>query len=132
VTGYTYKNLRTDVDDSAPRFGLGDSMEAHFARNALDCERSGISYQKLGPGFRVPFGHSHAEQEEIYVVLSGSGRARLDDEFVDLEPLDALRISPSTVRAIEAGPDGIELIAFGAPRTPENDAQMLPGWWADS
>jgi hypothetical protein len=132
VTGYTYKNLRTDVTDSAPRFGLGDSMEAHFARNALDCERSGLSYQKLGPGFRVPFGHSHAEQEEVYVVLSGSGRARLDDEFVDLEPLDALRIAPSTVRAIEAGPDGIELIAFGAPRTPENDSQMLPGWWADS
>jgi quercetin dioxygenase-like cupin family protein len=132
VAGYTYKNLRTDVTDSAPRFGLGDSMEAHFARNALDCEQSGISYQKLGPGFRVPFGHSHAEQEEIYVVLSGSGRARLDEEFVDLEPLDALRIAPTTVRAIEAGPDGIELIAFGAPRTPENDAAMLPGWWADS
>ena len=132
MAGYTYKNLRTEVTDSAPRFGLGDSMEAHFARNALDCERSGLSYQKLGPGFRVPFGHSHAEQEEIYVVLSGSGRAKLDDEFVDLEPLDALRIAPATVRAIEAGPDGIELIAFGAPRTPENDAQMLPGWWADS
>jgi mannose-6-phosphate isomerase-like protein (cupin superfamily) len=132
VAGYTYKNLRADVTDSAPRFGLGDSMEAHFARNALDCERSGISYQKLGPGFRVPFGHSHAEQEEIYVVLSGSGRAKLDDEIVDLEPLDALRVAATTVRAIEAGPEGLELIAFGAPRTPENDAEMLPGWWADS
>ena len=80
MTAYTHKNLRADVEDSAVQFGLSPSLEAHFARTALDCESTGVSFQRLAPNFRVPFGHKHAEQEEIYVVLSGSGRAKLDDD----------------------------------------------------
>ena len=129
VTGYTHKNLRADVEDMAPQFGLAPSLEARFARSALECEHTGISHQKIAPNFRVPFGHRHAEQEEIYVVLSGSGRAKLDDDFVDLRPLDALRVAPATVRAFEAGPEGLELIAFGAPRGAGNDSELQQDWW---
>lgn len=129
MTAYTHKNLRGDVEDAAVQFGLSPNLEAHFARNALDCESSGVSFQRLAPNFRVPFGHTHAEQEEIYVVLSGSGRAKLGDDLVDLRPLDALRVAPATVRAFEAGPDGLELIAFGAPRGAGNDSELQQDWW---
>lgn len=129
MAGYTHKNLLADVEDMAPQFGLAPNLEARFARTALDCERTGISHQRLAPNFRVPFGHRHAEQEEIYVVLSGSGRAKLDDDFVDLKPLDALRVAPATVRAFEAGPEGLELIAFGAPRGEDNDSELRQDWW---
>lgn len=131
MAGYTHKNLRDDVEDMASQFGLAPSLEARFARTALECERTGISYQRLAPGFRVPFGHRHAEQEEIYVVLSGSGRAKLDDEIVDLKPLDALRVAPATFRGIEAGPDGLELLAFGGPRGEGNDTEMQQDWWLE-
>ena len=129
MSGFTLKNLREDVPDAAVHFGLAPNLEAYFARGALDCELTAMSYQRLAPNFRVPFGHRHAEQEEIYVVLSGSGRAKVGDEIVDLKPLDALRVAPSTVRAIEAGPDGLEVLAFGGPRTETNDAEMLADWW---
>ena len=131
MSGYTHKNLRADVEDMAPQFGLAPNLEARFARKALGCEHTGISYQRIAPSFRVPFGHKHAEQEEIYVVLSGSGRAKLDDEFVDLKPLDALRVAPATVRAFEAGPDGLELIAFGAPSGEGNDSELQQDWWVE-
>jgi mannose-6-phosphate isomerase-like protein (cupin superfamily) len=131
MAGYTHKNLRDDVEDMAPQYGLAPIMEARFARVALECERTGISYQKLAPSARVPFGHRHAEQEEIYVVLSGSGRAKVDGEIVDLKPLDALRVAPTTFRAVEAGPDGLELIAFGGPRGVQDDTEMQQDWWID-
>jgi mannose-6-phosphate isomerase-like protein (cupin superfamily) len=129
MAGYTHKNLCTDIEDAAVQFGLSPNLEAHFGRTALECEHTGISHQRIAPNFRVPFGHKHAEQEEIYVVLSGSGRARLDDDIVDLRPLDALRVAPATVRAFEAGPDGLELIAFGGPRGAGNDSELQQDWW---
>lgn len=131
MPGFTLKNLREDVPDMAAQFGLAPNIEARFARSALDCELTAMSYQRVAPNFRVPFGHRHATQEEIYVVLSGGGRAKLDDEIVELKPLDALRVAPATVRGVEAGPDGLELLAFGGPRTEENDAEMLADWWGE-
>jgi mannose-6-phosphate isomerase-like protein (cupin superfamily) len=131
---YTIANLKTDVEDQAPQFGLAPDLEGRFARKQLGLEQSGISYQKLAPGFRVPFGHRHEKQEEIYVVVAGSGRAKLDDEVVELAAWDALRIAPGVWHAVEAGPDGIELIAFGArPGMPVDtqDAEMEQGWWKD-
>jgi hypothetical protein len=129
MAGYTIRNLK-DVEDAAPRFGLAPGLEARFAREELGCERSGLSYQRLAPGFRIPFGHRHAEQEEVYVLLRGSARLKLDDEVHELSPLDAARVAKDTMRAFEAGPDGAELIAFGAPSAP-GDTEMVPGWWAD-
>jgi uncharacterized cupin superfamily protein len=110
---FTKLNL-VAVDDAAPANGFGDRWEARVAREALSAERTGVTFFRLRPGKRSPFTHRHAEAEEIYVVLSGSGRVKLDDELLAVAPLDAIRVAPATARAFEAGPDGLELLAFGA------------------
>jgi uncharacterized cupin superfamily protein len=102
-----------------------------MARVALGLENSGVSYQRLAPNFRLPFGHKHKNQEEIYVLVSGSVRIKLDDEVVDLKPFDAVRVAKDTMRSFEAGPEGAELIAVGAPNTGPGDADTVQGWWSD-
>lgn len=126
--GYTLRNVK-DVDDSAPAFGMSPDVEARFARKALESRQVALSYQRLQPNVRMPFGHAHAQQEEIYVVLAGSGRAKLDDEVVELAQWDALRVDPATMRAIEAGEDGIEFLAVGGPVGEGNDAELVSDWW---
>jgi uncharacterized cupin superfamily protein len=129
---YTIVNLK-EVEDQAPKYGLSPDLEARFAREALGLERSGISYQRLAPGFRIPWGHRHKTQEEIYVVLRGSARAKLDDEIVGLRVWDALRVPAATMRGFEAGPDGVDLLAIGAPAAgPAGaDVEMEQDWWTD-
>jgi uncharacterized cupin superfamily protein len=129
VADYTLLNLKSDVEDSGERFGYAPNMEARFARKALGLEKSGISYFKLVPAFRVPFGHRHSEQEEVYLVLSGSARVKLDDEILELKPMDAVRIPTSVKRGFEAGPEGAEILAFGAPDTDNKDLEMDQGFW---
>jgi len=119
---WTLKNL-ADVEDLAAKHGFGDFQEARFPREDLEAQATGVAYLRLKPGQRQPFGHRHREAEEIYVVLAGSGRAVLDDDEVELRPLDALRLGPETARRLEAGPDGLDYIAFG-PRV-AGDAEML-------
>jgi mannose-6-phosphate isomerase-like protein (cupin superfamily) len=131
MAGYTLKNLKDDVEDSATKYGLSPALETHFAREPLVLQNSGVSYLRLAPGERVPFGHTHKEQEEVYVVVNGAGRVKLDDEIVDLRQWDALRIAPETMRNVEAGDDGIELLLFGAPNAGFGDAEMTQGWWTD-
>jgi hypothetical protein len=126
---YTLLNLRNDVEDMAPRFQMGDGIEAHFARKALGLEKSGIAYFKLGPEYVLPFGHVHSEQEEIYLVVSGSARIQLDDEQVELNPLDAVRIPAGVMRGMAGGPEGAEVIAFGAPNNENSDLEMVPGFF---
>ena len=89
-----------------------------------------MSHMKLDPSFRMPFGHKHANQEEVYVVVKGSARIKVEDEIVELGEWDAIRIAKDTMRAVEAGPDGVEYLAFGAGNDPR-DAEMVPGWWSD-
>jgi quercetin dioxygenase-like cupin family protein len=124
---YTRKNL-LELDDSAVAFGLS-GVEARFARKALGSTKVGLSYQKLLPNVRVPFGHHHAEQEEIYVVLNGSARMKVGDEIVELASMDAIRVDPETMRAVEAGPDGVEFLAFGGPVVEGGDSEMVSDWW---
>lgn len=112
MTDYTIKNLR-EAEDMAAKHGLSELQEARFPREELDAETTGLIHLVLRPGKRQPFAHRHQEAEEIYVVLSGSGRLKLDDEVVEVGPLDAIRIGPSVTRALEAGNDGLELIGFG-------------------
>jgi mannose-6-phosphate isomerase-like protein (cupin superfamily) len=131
MAGYTKVNLKDEVDDQAPNFGLGGKIEARMARVPLELEHSGVSYQRIAPGFRLPFGHSHKTQEEVYIVISGSLRAKLEDEILELRPLDALRVGKDTVRGFEGGPEGAELIAIGAPHTGPGDAQLVNDWWGD-
>lgn len=125
-SGYAIVNLR-EVEDSAPRFGLAPGLESRFARSALGAEKSGVSLFRLEPGYRIPFGHRHAEQEEVYVVVSGSARVKLDDEVRELRTWDAVRIAPPTMRGLEAGPEGAEVLAFGA--GPPRDADTDRAWW---
>jgi uncharacterized cupin superfamily protein len=129
VGEYAVVNLK-ELEDSAVQFGLSPQVEARFGRKALGAEASGLSYQRLAPGFRQSFGHRHGAQEETYVVLSGSGRVRLGDEVRDVRPLDAIRVAPPVARAFEAGPDGLELLAFGAGAS--GDAEILSDFWPQS
>ena len=131
LSGYTKRNLRDDVEDSAVKFGMGEVLEAHFARDDLEATQFGISLQMLKPNQRVPFGHFHDRQEEVYVVVGGSGRLKLDDEVVEVGRWDAVRIAPEVTRGVEAGPEGLELIAFGAPNTGPQDVRQEMGWWTD-
>ena len=127
MADFNKKNLK-EVENSAPKFGMPDELEARFGRRALGGESLGLSFMKLAPNFRIPFGHKHADQEEVYVLTAGSARVKLDDEIVELQPWDALRIGKGTMRNVEAGPDGAEYIAFGAGDDPQ-DVEMAPGWW---
>jgi mannose-6-phosphate isomerase-like protein (cupin superfamily) len=128
ATPYTFKKL-TEVEDSAPKFGHGGVQEARFANRDLEVEDIGLSLLHVKPGKRQGFAHRHDEAEEIYVVVSGSGRVKLDDDILELEPLDAIRVSPQVTRQFEGGPDGLGIVAFG--RHYHADGEVLPGWWAD-
>jgi mannose-6-phosphate isomerase-like protein (cupin superfamily) len=126
---YTKKNLR-DVENQAPKFDMPKEMEARFARSAIGGETLGLSLFTLAPNFRIPFGHKHSGQEEVYVVVCGSARVKVDDDVVELGQWDAIRFGNDTMRNMEAGPDGVEYLAFGAGDDPR-DAEMAPGWWSD-
>jgi len=120
---YTRVDLRS-IDDAAAARAPGSGMEARFARTALDCTQTGVSLQKLAPGAKQPFSHKHGEDEEIYVVIAGSGRAVVDGASVDLATLSALRVAPTAVRTFEAGEAGMEYLAFGSHT--ENDGEIVP------
>lgn len=124
---YTIKNLR-EVKDSAPEFGFEEVQEARFAGQQLDAEDTGLAFLRVKPGKRQAFAHRHDNAEEIYVVLSGSGKLKLDDEIVELGEMDAIRIAPPVTRAFEAGPHGIEFLAFGPHHDKDGDL-VKDGFW---
>lgn len=112
MSDYTIKNLR-EVEDSAAGFGLSESQEARFPRRALDSETIGLALQTIKPGKRQAFAHRHEEAEEIYVVLSGRGLMKLDEDVREIGPMDAVRVAPGVLRAFEASEEGLELLVFG-------------------
>ncbi|HEY8589803.1 MAG TPA: hypothetical protein VIL55_09660 [Naasia sp.] len=124
---YTKVNLG-EVENAAAQRGV-EGIEARFARTALDMREGGLSLFRLGPDVRVPWGHRHGEQEEVYVVVSGSARFSLEGEIVELRPLDAIRVPGPVARGMEAGPEGAEIIAFGAPNTENKDGELLGDFW---
>jgi mannose-6-phosphate isomerase-like protein (cupin superfamily) len=125
---YSIKNLR-QVEDSAPKHGFSEVGEARFPGSDLSAENTGLAYHVLRPNKRQAFAHKHDEAEEIYVVLSGSGKIKLDDDVVELDTMDAVRIAPSTVRALEAGDDGLELLAFGPRHEADGEIMPIDGFW---
>jgi len=129
VGGYTKTNLQ-EVENQAPKFGMPEQLDARFARTPLGGKTLGVSMLKLEPNFRMPFGHRHSGQEEVYVVVRGSARVKVDDEIVELGEWDAIRFDAGTMRNVEAGPDGVVYLAFGAGDDPR-DAEMVQGWWRD-
>jgi uncharacterized cupin superfamily protein len=119
---YTIRNLR-DVEDIAAAQGFGEMMEVRFAHGDLGAEQTGVSLQRVKPGKRHAFAHRHKQAEEIYVVISGTGRIKLDEVVEEIGPLDAIRIGPSVTRWLEAGDEGLEILAF-SPRV-RGDAEIV-------
>jgi mannose-6-phosphate isomerase-like protein (cupin superfamily) len=128
VATYTVVNLK-EVEDQAPKFGFAPHLQSRFARKALGLANSGISHFTIAPGYRVPFGHHHSYQEEVYVIVAGSARLKLDDDLVEMGTWDAVRVSPGVTRGMEGGPEGAEILAFGAPSKENADAEMVRDFW---
>jgi mannose-6-phosphate isomerase-like protein (cupin superfamily) len=122
---FTVKSL-TDV---AAHAGLPPTQQTRFAAQDLEAERTGVTLHRFAAGSRQAFGHRHEADEEVYVVVSGAGRMKLGETVVDVAPLDAIRVAPQVIRAFEAGPDGLEVLAVGARH--EGDGEIVPGWWTD-
>lgn len=131
MADYTRVNLKEGVEDMAPKFGFAPSLESRFGRVPLELQQSGLSYFRVAPGYRIPFGHRHADQEEVYLVVSGGARVKVEEETVELRAWDAIRIAPGATHGLEAGPEGAEILAFGAPNTENKDIEMVQDWWAD-
>jgi quercetin dioxygenase-like cupin family protein len=131
---FTMRNLRDDLEDVGANFGGSPDLEFRHATKALGLEHCGLSYQRIPPDYRFPFGHTHKTQEEVYVVARGSGRMKLDDEVVEIGEWDVVRVPSGTWRGYEAGPQGLEILVFGAPSLGDNLRQDVEGqrdWWAD-
>jgi mannose-6-phosphate isomerase-like protein (cupin superfamily) len=129
MSGYTIVNLK-EVEDQAENFGLAPDFEARFARVALEAELIGLTYQRLSPNITVPWGHTHKTQEEVFLVLSGSVEVKVDGEIKQLGPWDAIRVHKDTPRGFRAGPEGVEMIAIGAPGGP-GDAVNIENYWEE-
>ena len=122
---FSIANLRSDVEDSAQKFGFSPTLEARFGKTDLESERVSVSYQRVAPNETSPFAHRHKEQaEEIYVVVEGTGRVHLDGEMRDLNEWDAVRVAGPVVRSFEAGSDGLAILAFGE-INPANDSELI-------
>ena len=131
---FTLRNLKEDLEDIGSNFDGPPDLEFRHASKALELERSGLGYQRIPPGYRFPYGHTHLKQEEVYVVVRGSGRMKVDDAIVELEQWDAVRVPPNAWRGSEAGPEGLEILVIGAPNLGEDPREDVDGqrdWWAD-
>lgn len=129
---FTLRNLKADLDDVGANFDGPPELEFRMATHALGLEHSGLTYQRVPPNYRFPYGHTHKTQEEVYVVVDGSGRMRIDDETVEVKRWDAVRIPPGTWRAYEAGPNGLEMLVIGAPSLGDGQREDVEGerdWW---
>jgi mannose-6-phosphate isomerase-like protein (cupin superfamily) len=129
MANYTHTNL-AEVKDMAVEGGFSECQEARFANQDLELESLGVSYQIVKPDKHHAFGHRHQKAEEVYVVLSGSGKIHLDDEEVAVERLDAIRVAPEVTRGFEAGSDGLELIVF-SPKAP-GDAEIVSDFFEEA
>jgi mannose-6-phosphate isomerase-like protein (cupin superfamily) len=130
---FTRKNLRDDLEDLGSRFDGAPDLEFRSATESLALEESGLAYQRVPPGYRFPDGHTHKTQEEVDVVVGGSGRMKIDDEIVELRQWDAVRVPPGTWRGYEAGPEGLEILVIGAPSLGQGRREDVDGqrdWWA--
>jgi mannose-6-phosphate isomerase-like protein (cupin superfamily) len=131
MAGYSVQNLN-EVQNQGENFGLNpDEMQLRMAKDPLECQNAGISLLRLGAGYRAPFGHKHKSQEEIYILVKGDAKMKIEDEVVEMQPMTAVRVDPGTMRGYEAGSEGADLIVIGAPRTGPGDGDMEPGWWSD-
>jgi quercetin dioxygenase-like cupin family protein len=118
-----------EVEDSVGERAPG--IEGRFGRKHLDSRDLGVSHFRYAANLRSPMAHSHREQEEAYVVVAGSGKVLLDGEVMELSLWDVVRVAPEVVRAFEAGPDGLDIIAVGGPKPVDGDGVMGAAAWPD-
>ncbi|MCW2921052.1 MAG: cupin protein [Thermoleophilia bacterium] len=131
---FTHKNLKRDLEDVGSNFDGPPGLQFHLATDALELEQSGLCHQRIPPGVRFPYGHTHKTQEEVYVVVRGSGRVKVDDEILEVSEWDAVRVPPGSWRGYEGGPDGLELLVIGAPSLGDDrrgDVEGARDWWSD-
>ena len=131
---FTLTNLRDDPEDVGSNFDGPPELEFRAATKLLGLEQSGLTFQSVPPDYRFPYGHTHETQEEVYVVVGGSGRMAVDDEVVEIKPWDAVRVPPGSWRGYEAGPKGLELLVIGAPNlgdNPRDDVEGARDWWPE-
>lgn len=119
-----------DLDDAVGDRAPG--IEGRFARKQLESRDLGVSLFRYATNMRSPVAHSHREQEEAYIIVAGSGRVLLDGDTQELRQWDVLRVAPDVVRAFEAGPDGLDIVAVGGPRPEEGDGVMGTANWPDA
>jgi mannose-6-phosphate isomerase-like protein (cupin superfamily) len=129
MSDYTLVNIK-NVEDMAKQYGMGDGLESHFPRKTLGLEQSGMAHYRLSAGYRLPFGHVHPDNEEVYLVISGTVRIKIEDEVLELGEWDALRVPPGVMHGFEGGPDGGELLAFG-PHDDAEETALEQNWWKD-
>ena len=115
------------VENAAEKFGMPPGLEARFARTELGLQKGGRSLFRAEPGYKIPWGHRHRDQEEVYLVLRGSATVVFEDERAELSEWDAVRIPPDVARSFEGGPEGAEVLAFGAGE--QGDAEMIKDFW---
>ena len=127
MADHTIVNLR-EVEDAAKKFGMPPGLESRFARSALGLRKSGVTLFTMGPDYKLPWGHRHRDQEEVYLVVRGSATVGFEDgSSAELREWDAVRIPADVARSMKAGPDGPELLAFGAGE--HGDAEMIQDFW---
>lgn len=126
----SYAKVNFDaVEDMNARYGMQEIGEARYLRQDVGAETIGATLYRMRPGKRTGFAHRHEQVEELYVVLAGDGRIKIDDDIVELRPFDAVRVAPGSIREFEAGPTGLELLATGS--YVEGDGEMIQGWWTE-
>jgi mannose-6-phosphate isomerase-like protein (cupin superfamily) len=117
------------VDYTAKRI---DEMEAGFgggfvkARAELGVTAFGFQVIKLPPDYTDYPEHDHAEtgQEEVFLVLDGSGWIEIEGERVDLDGETLVRVGPAARRKVHSGPDGLRMLAIGG--TPGEPYKIVP------
>jgi mannose-6-phosphate isomerase-like protein (cupin superfamily) len=128
MSRYAKVNL-LEVEDSVA--GRAEGIEGRMARKHLGSRDLGVSHWRYAPGFKATTGHRHREQEEAYLVISGSGQILLDGEVHDVGPWDVVRVAPEVLRAFAAGPDGLEVVAVGGPKPEGGDGEPGPVTWPE-
>ena len=112
-------------------------------RRQLDLQAVAIGLIKLPPNEGYTFTHRHRKQEEVYLVIEGSGYILVDDELLDLCKGDAVRVAPEARRALKAEKEGLLVfcaggVAQGYPENPNSryliddgipDYDDIPPWY---
>ena len=124
MTNFTIINLK-DLEDMAPKHGHSDMMQSRFASKDLELKESGLGYQILSANAKLPFKHKHKMQEEVFLILSGTGKMILDQETIKVKPLDVIRVGADVVRSLKADNKELAFVIFGAPATKDTDYIMV-------